>query len=98
MKRVREAAIAMATLGVCLHAACSLAGMESAKLARGVAGGSSVRYFHGGLGAGAALATRAGGALAWERRYEPYGAALGAIDLADEPHAGLGKPVDAATG
>jgi RHS repeat-associated protein len=86
------AAILMATLGVC---ACG----GGAPRARGEqALSSEIRYFHGGLGAGAALVTGAGGAKVWERRYEPYGVPLGDADFVDEPQGGLGMPVDASTG
>jgi RHS repeat-associated protein len=87
-------AIVMATLVVC---SCGDA-LPAHHARQSTTPTLSVRYFHGGLAAGAALSTDGGGRLAWERRYEPYGAPIGAADLRDEPHSGLGKPVEAATG
>jgi RHS repeat-associated protein len=63
-------------------------------------------FFHYGIGNGPVLMTGASGALAEERRYEPFGADLdayrpggvGTVDFRAEPHNSLNKPTDPSTG
>jgi RHS repeat-associated protein len=68
-------------------------------------------YYHRTVGAGASLITRSDGSVFEERRYEPFGAAIGArqelpgggsatgpIDYARDPHNVLNKLSDPATG
>jgi RHS repeat-associated protein len=59
---------------------------------------AKVVYYHPAFGAGPTVITRADGSVLDERRYEPFGAAIGAIDFALDPHNLLNKETDATTG
>lgn len=58
----------------------------------------ATRYYHGAIAAGPTLITREDGTTVDERRYEPFGAGIGVIDFAIDPHNGLNKLSDPATG
>jgi RHS repeat-associated protein len=59
---------------------------------------SRIAYYHPALGAGPTVITGDHGAVIDERRYEPFGAAIGAIDYGLDPHNLLNKQSDVHTG
>lgn len=65
---------------------------------RGLRTTSAVVYYHSAIGAGPTVFTRDDGTVLDERRYEPFGAGIGPIDYALDPHNVLNKESDADTG
>jgi RHS repeat-associated protein len=55
-------------------------------------------YYHAAFAAGANVITRDDGSVLDERRYEPFGASIGAIDFSRDPHNLLNKETDVHTG
>jgi RHS repeat-associated protein len=55
-------------------------------------------YYHTTIAAGPSLFTRENGTVLDERRHEPFGAPIGAIDYAVDPHNALNQETDVATG
>jgi RHS repeat-associated protein len=84
--------------------AAAIAGLAGCSTAATSTGSSQVRatsriaYYHPALGAGPTVITGADGALVDERRFEPFGAAIGAIDYGLDPHNLLNKESDVHTG
>jgi RHS repeat-associated protein len=78
-------------------ASCGAAALSS-ESSRALRTTAKVVYYHPAFGAGPTVITRADGSVLDERRYEPFGAAIGAIDFALDPHNALNKETDATTG
>jgi RHS repeat-associated protein len=90
LARTRVAVVAL--LGCACHATSSVAVSAATRTT------SETRYYHGAIAAGPTLITRDDGSVVDERRYEPFGAGIGPIDFAVDPHNGLNQLSDPTTG
>ncbi|HSR98655.1 MAG TPA: RHS repeat-associated core domain-containing protein [Kofleriaceae bacterium] len=92
----------IAALIPCASAALALAGCGSAARLNASSGAlratGRVVYYHAAFSAGPTLITREDGRILDERRFEPFGVPIGAIDFALDPHNLLNKETDVATG
>jgi RHS repeat-associated protein len=81
---------------VALISACTLSGTD--KTAHILATTTDATFMHAGFAAGPAVFTDASGDIIEERRYEPYGTPLDAVDVVALDLNALNKRTDASTG
>jgi RHS repeat-associated protein len=95
--RVGRAGLASTAAVALAFAGCG-SGAATSQLSSHLRATSRIAYYHPAIGAGPTVITRDDGTVLDERRYEPFGAAIGAIDYALDPHNSLNKESDVHTG